>query len=565
MHDHDRAPHRGARSASEGGVYPRRVTEPGAAPAPDLELGAFTASGPWVVDPERLVWKRGLDRVRARTRAEVPRLLAHRRMPPVVRFGRVLVAVGAALGPWYVKERGTPASRAGISRRLRRQFEGLGSTYVKLGQIISAFEGLFPDELVDEFKKLRDQVPPERFADVRAVVEADLGRPLETVFSEFAEEPIAAASIAQVHAARLLTGEEVVVKVQRPRVAQLVRADLRALAWLGPMLVGRIPIAALANPPALVELFAEQIVEELDFRLEAENMLDLARVFAVTEQRTMVVPRPHPYWVTRRVLVMERMRGFAFDDVESMHDAGLDTTAILRAGLIACLEGALIHGVFHGDLHGGNLLVQPSGRTVLFDFGITGRLAEAQRLAFLRLLITGTAGDVKGQLTALRDLGAFPPDTDIDAVYADLELDQPVKDPTQLSSEELVLEMQELVKKLLAYGARAPKDLMLFVKNLMFLNAATATLAPDLDLLGEIAHIHTYFLSQHGERLVRDLGLDPDRAEVDVDAVKASLLVPPEVERLTFRELQERRRLILDRMSRAQRPASRRRWRRRGT
>jgi len=504
------------------------------------------------------VWKRGLDRVRARTRAEVPRLLAHRRMPPVGRFARVLVAIGTAVGPWYVKERGTPGSRSGISRRLRREFEGLGSTYVKLGQIISAFEGLFPDELVDEFKKLRDQVPPEPFAAVRAVVEADFGRPLETIFSEFAEEPIAAASIAQVHAARLLTGEEVVVKVQRPRVAELVRADLRALSWLGPFLVGRIPIAALANPPALVELFAEQIVEELDFRLEAENMLDLARIFAVTEQRTMVVPRPHPYWVSRRVLVMERMRGFAFDDVESMHDAGLDTNAILRAGLIACLEGALIYGVFHGDLHGGNLLVQPSGQTVLFDFGITGRLADAQRLAFLRLLITGTAGDVKGQLGALRDLGAFPADTDIDAVYVDLELDQPVKDPTQMSSDELVLEMQELVKKLLGYGARAPKDLMLFVKNLMFLNAATATLAPDLDLLGEIAHIHTYFLAQHGERLVRDLGLDPDQSAVDVDAVKASLLVPPEVERLTFRELQERRKLILDRMSRAPGPRRRR-------
>jgi ubiquinone biosynthesis protein len=520
-------------------------------PADDLALGAFTETGPWVVDPEHLVWRRGLDRVRARTRADVPMLLARRRIPPIARFVRVSAAITAALVPWYLRDRGTPRSRAGISRRLRRQFESLGSTYVKLGQIISAFEGLFPDELVDEFKKLRDQVPPERFADVRAVVEAELGRPLETVFAEFSEEPLAAASIAQVHAARLLTGEEVVVKVQRPKVAALVRSDLRALSWLGPLLIGRIPIAALANPPALVELFAEQIVEELDFRLEAENMLDLAAVFAATEQRTMVVPRPHPFWVTKRVLVMERLRGFAFDDVESMHAAGLDTNAILRAGLIASLEGALIFGVFHGDLHGGNLLVQPSGRTVLFDFGITGRLGEVQRLAFLRLLLFGTSGDVRGQIASLRDLGAFPPDTDLDAVYVDLELDKPVKDPTQMSADELVLEMQELVKKLLAYGARAPKDLMLFVKNLMFLNAATATLAPDLDLLGEIAHVHAYFLQTHGERLVRELGMDPTQATVDVDAVKASLLVPPEVESLTFRDLQERRRTILKRMGEA--------------
>ncbi|HZP29545.1 MAG TPA: AarF/UbiB family protein [Acidimicrobiia bacterium] len=543
------------------------MEDPAPAPAasPDLAVGAFTERGPWVVEPAELVWCRGLDRVRARTRAEVPRLLQTGRVPPLGRLARVVALVGTALGVWYRRERGTPASRAGLSRRLRRAFERLGSTYVKLGQIVSAFEGLFPDELVDEFKKLRDQVPPERFDDVRAVVERELGRPLDAVFSEFAEEPIAAASIAQVHAARLVTGEEVVVKVQRPRVAALVRADIRALAWLAPWLVGRIPVTALANPPALVELFAEQIVEELDFRLEAENMLDLARVLAVTEQRTMVVPRPHPVLVTRRVLVMERLRGFAFDDVASMHAAGLDTTKILRAGLIACLEGALLYGVFHGDLHGGNLLVQPDGRTVLFDFGITGRLDEPKRLAFLRLLITGTAGDVRGQLAALRDLGAFPADTDLDAVFRDLELDQPVKDPTQMSADEMVTELQDLVKKLLGYGARAPKDLMLFVKNLMFLNAATATLAPDLDLLGEIAHIHAYFTQVHGERILREIGLGAVAQPIDIDAVKASFLVPPEVDRLTFRELQERRRTILRRMGEersAGGTAGRRRFRR---
>jgi ubiquinone biosynthesis protein len=532
------------------------------APAPDVEHFAFTDDGPWVVEPELITWKQGLDEIRARTRGEVPHLLARRRIPPLGRLTRVVARLAVALGGWRIRDRGTPRSRAGMSRRLRRAFEDLGSTYVKLGQIVSAFEGLFPDELVTEFKRLRDQVPPERFEDVRSVVETDLGRPLKEVFSEFDEAPIAAASIAQVHAARLITGEEVVVKVQRPRVAGLVHDDIRALAWISPMLVGRIPVSALANPPALVELFAEQIIEELDFRLEAENMLDLAHVFADTGQRTMLVPRPHPSLVTRRVLVMERLRGFAFDDVVSMHDAGVDTTAVLRAGLIASLEGAMLYGVFHGDLHGGNLMVEPSGRTVLFDFGITGRLREPQRLAFLRLLLSGTAGDVRGQLVALRDLGAFPPDTDLDAVFFDLELDQPVKDPTQMSADEMVNELQELVKKLLGYGARAPKDLMLFVKNLMFLNAATATLAPELDLLGEIVHVHTYFVQTHGERLARELGMDPSEAVINVDAIKAGFLVPPEVERLTFADLQERRKLIIERMSKQEERRKARRRRR---
>ena len=142
---------------------------------------------------------------------------------------------------------------------------------------------------------------------VRLTVEQDLGARLEDVFASFDETPLAAASIAQVHAATLQTGEQVVVKVQRPTVSTLVRKDLRVMAWLAPHLVGRIPVAALANPPALVELFAETIVEELDFRMEAANMLDIATMLHDLDQhRTSSLGRI-PTLVTRRVLVMERV------------------------------------------------------------------------------------------------------------------------------------------------------------------------------------------------------------------------------------------------------------------
>ncbi|MGZ4675054.1 MAG: ABC1 kinase family protein [Acidimicrobiia bacterium] len=471
----------------------------------------------------------------------------------------MVTSVGWALGWWYVRERGTPHSRAGLSARLRRSFEHLGSTYIKLGQIVSGGDGLFPEELVREFKRLRDRVPAEPYATVRRIVEEDLGRPLEEVFASFDEAPLAAASIAQVHAARLVSGESVVVKVQRPLVARRVREDLRALAWLGPRMVGRIPVAALANPPALVELFAETIVEELDFRLEAENMLDVAHALAQIGVRATVVPRPHPRLVTRRVLVMERLAGFEFEDAEGMHAAGIDTNALLRAGLISFLEGALVHGVFHGDLHGGNLFVMSDGRTALLDFGITGRLDERKRLAFLRLLILGSSGDVRGQLGALRDLGAFPPDTDLDAVIADLGLDRPLQDPTLMSADELVTELRDLTKKLLEYGARAPKELMLFVKNMMFLDGATATLAPDLDIIGEIVHVYAYFQERYGDRIARDLGLT-ETPEIDLASVKASLGVGSEWEdSLTYAQVRERRELIRSRMQARQQRARRRR------
>jgi ubiquinone biosynthesis protein len=510
-------------------------------PSPDLAFGAFSDHGPWVLDPDAIPWRWDVDRIRRGTRLEVARLLAPGRFPPLGRLVRVVATIGRALALWFLLEWRRPGSRVGISRRMRRAFEHLGSSYVKLGQIISGGEGLFPDELVREFKLLRDQVPPEPFADVRAVVETELGGRLDELFAEFDESPIAAASIAQVHAARLVTGEPVVVKIQRPRVAELFRADIAALTWLAPYLVGRIPVTALANPPALVELFAETVIEELDFRLEADNMLAVAGVFAATEQRAIIVPRPHPELVTRRVLVMERLDGFAFDDVESMHAAGIDTHALLQAGLIASLEGALIHGVFHGDLHGGNLVVQPDGRTVLFDFGQTGRLTEPQRLAFLRLLMTGSTGDARGQLAALRDLGSFPPDVDIEALVRDLDLEGPVKDPVQMSADELVTEMREVTKKLLGYGARAPKELMLFVKNMMFLNSATAVLGPDLDMIEQMMQVYAYFAQQHGERILREVGIDAARAVPDREAVKAAFMVDSDVETLTFRDVQARR------------------------
>ncbi|MBV9950912.1 MAG: AarF/ABC1/UbiB kinase family protein, partial [Acidimicrobiia bacterium] len=236
-------------------------------PLADLAIGAFTEHGPWEIHLDHLPWRAAVPEVRARVRRELPELVRPRRLPPGLRVVRVARKLGTALVAWALIERrkGNPTSRAGISRRLRIAAEALGPTYIKLGQIISSGEGIFPAELVGEFRKCRDQVPPEPFPVVREVVEADLGRPLHEVFSSFERRPLAAASIAQVHAATLVTGEEVVVKVQRPSVGRLVHQDLRAMAWLAPFLVGRIPIAALANPPALVDLFAETITEELDF------------------------------------------------------------------------------------------------------------------------------------------------------------------------------------------------------------------------------------------------------------------------------------------------------------
>jgi len=519
----------------------------------DLQWGSFTERGPWDLDPQNIRWLGSTQALRSQAKAEVPVLTTPRRLPPGGRVIIVTINIVKALAPWFIKKKRNKyvdrsASQADVSLRLRKAVETLGPTYIKLGQIISSGEGLFPPELVEQFKKCRDQVPAEPFSTVRQTVEQDLGARLEDVFEWFDEKELAAASIAQVHAARLLTGEDVVVKVQRPRVASLVRKDLTVMAWIAPYLVGRIPISALANPPALVELFAETIVEELDFRLEAANMLDVAAMLHDLGQEGYIVPRPHPTLVTRRVLVMERISGFNFDDVAGMKDAGIDTEAVIRTGMIAFMEGAMIHGIFHGDLHGGNLFVLQDGRTALLDFGIVARLSQERRLAFLRLMLSATTNDIMGQMTALRDLGALPMDTDLGAVIKDLRLDQATIDPTTLSGEQMVTEVQRVIKALLGYGASLPKELMLYVKNMVFLDGAISRLAPELDILGEVANISMMFAQRHGDRLGKELGVDPDAVAFDMGGVKASLGLDADVDRMTYKELQARRDLIQKRM-----------------
>jgi ubiquinone biosynthesis protein len=521
--------------------------------ASDQTWGAFTEAAPWELDLDEVTWLEVVPGLRRAAAERVPELTHPDRFPPGLRIGTVLDQLTRALLPWYVRRKlhrypSSEAGRADLSHRLRVAAEHLGASYIKLGQIISSGEGLFPAELVAEFKKCRDQVPAEPFDVVRATIEADLGHPLEEIFEHIDEVPLAAASIAQVHAAKLRTGEDVVVKVQRPSVGAFVHRDLATMAWLAPHLVGRIPVTALANPPALVELFAETIVEELDFRLEAANMIDIARVLRELEQHQFVVPRPHPELVTRRVLVMERVFGFNFDDVTGMRDAGIDTEAVVRTGMIAFMEGAMIHGIFHGDLHGGNLFVLPDGRTALLDFGIVARLSQERRMAFLRLMLGAMTNDLDGQMAALRDLGALPPDTDLAAVIRDIGLDQPTIDPTTLTGDEMVKEVQRVVKALLGYGAKLPKELMLYVKNMVFLDGAIARLAPDLDLLAEITQISMHFATRHGERLATELGIEANNIEFDFEGVKAGFGVESHVDSLTYRELQERRQLIQKRM-----------------
>jgi len=379
--------------------------------------------------------------------------------------------------------------RETVARRLRLATEALGPTFVKFGQVLGSAEGLLPAEFVAEFGRCRDEVRPEASDVVVREVERSLGH-LTEVFQSFDPRPLAAASIAQVHAATLADGREVVVKVQRPGVRRVMERDISVLHAMATA-IEQIDLLSTANLTGMVEMFAGNVLEELDFRLEAENMIAVALSLESAGATQVVVPRPIPGSVTPTVLVMERLRGTRLHDSAATGQSPDEALAVLRTGTQAVLESALEHGLFHGDLHAGNMLLLDDGRYGLLDFGIVGRFDPAQRRGLWEWIGAMLADDLGAQLRSLQTLGAFPAGTDLEAVAAGLEselsrVEQPQGDS---SFDEVAAGFERIARILQASGMRIPKELSLFLKNLMHVNGSLRVLAPERDPYAEVGEI----------------------------------------------------------------------------
>lgn len=412
-----------------------------------------------------------------------------------------------------------------VARDLRRAFEALGPTYIKLGQLISSSVGLVPADVADEFGKCRDAIKADPFSVVETTVDRAFGDS-GAVFSSFDPEPIASASIAQVHAATLRDGREVVVKVRHPGTRRRFYQDIAIMAWQATLL-DRLRSLGIVNPRALVELLARQIVEELDLRLEALNMCEIGASIEHAGLDYVRCPRPVPELVSERVLVMERLDGIPYADVAAIVDSGVDTERLLALGIRAVLDGTFVYGIFHGDLHAGNLLVQPPDSFGLLDYGIVGRLSETQRLALVRFAFAVASGDVRGQIEAMAAFEAFPPDAPLDGMIADLETHQAhVQRELVASAEEFGLDdladaIAVVIEELSKHGFRMPPELALFCKNLLYLNSSILTLAPHMDLIEVLGPIMFSLATKHAELFAGQIRIDAstarERAEVGRD------------------------------------------------
>jgi len=302
--------------------------------------------------------------------------------------------------------------------RLRGALEELGPTFVKLGQILSLRPDLVPPDIALELSKLQDAAPPIPFAQIRETLESELDRPIDAVFAEFSPEPIAAASLAQVHRARTHTDEIVAVKVQRPGIARVIESDLDILFHLAQLMERHLSDGERYAPVDAVTEFSRSIRKELDFVHEARNAEIFARNFAGDE--TIHVPRVFWDYTTPRVLTMEYIDGIKFSDLDALERGGLDRRVLARNGARAILKQVFDHGFFHADPHPGNLLALPGNVIAPLDFGMMGRLDERLRDQVAELLFGVVERDVDLIIRALTDMGCVQAGSDSAGLRRDL-------------------------------------------------------------------------------------------------------------------------------------------------
>ena len=275
------------------------------------------------------------------------------------------------------------ANRRAIGERVARVLAELGPTYIKLGQLLATREDLFPREVTTALGMLHADVPPMKPKEVLRAIEDALGVPPDVAFLAIDPAPLAAASVGQVHRARLRSGERVVIKVQRPALPETVVADLTLLRWLASLLQRAMPEVALMDPLALLDAFERSLTAELDFRNEAENARRLERLLdGAPEVR---VPRVHHEWTRRTLLVLEEVRGRRLGELSDV-ERQRARARLLRAFARQILD----HGVFHADPHPGNLLVEDSGKIVLLDLGAVDAV-DGDLRAGLHRLVTAMA------------------------------------------------------------------------------------------------------------------------------------------------------------------------------
>ncbi|MFM8269666.1 MAG: ABC1 kinase family protein [Pseudomonadota bacterium] len=368
-----------------------------------------------------------------------------------------------------------------LPMRLRIAFEKLGPGFVKLGQLMASRPDLIPEAFVDEFSKLQDQVATLPFSDIKKQIEDELKRPLNEIFSSFDEQPLAAASIAQVHSAILKSGQSVAVKVQRPGIDKILHTDVSILRGLAGLLENYVPETKPFNPQGLVEEFFHTILFELDFRVEANNIRKIKSQLSKSTQ--VAIPDVFSEYSSQKVLVLEKFDGIRFSDREKIIAQGINPRQIIETGADAFFQMVMRNGLFHGDLHAGNLFVLNDGRIGIIDFGIVGRLSRRVQDSIISMFIAIMDEDYDTLATEYVTLCSPDGDTDIAQLQKDLmDAISPYVGLAlgDVNVGKLLLQSTSIAAK---HQLKVPRELMLLFKAIMTIDGLAKKLDPDFDIL----------------------------------------------------------------------------------
>ena len=370
-----------------------------------------------------------------------------------------------------------------LGGQIRLALERLGPTFIKFGQMLSTRVDLLPEEIAAELKKLQDAVPPAPFPEVRAEIERAFGRPLtggDGVFASFEETPVAAASIAQVHFARLPDGREVAVKVRRPRVERVIAEDLAILRMLAELFHRHFPEYRRLRAPAVVEEFARTITGELNLRAEGAHAARLRE--ALADNPDVVIPRVVWDYTKREVLTTERIEGIPIDETRALAQAGHDRRALAEKLATIFFEMVFVHGYFHADMHPGNIFVTEAGAIAFVDFGIVGRLPMKTRRYLAEMLVAFLERDYARAARVHLDAGYVPPETDLLAFEDALrEIAEPIfnRPLGEISIAELLGCMFAVTER---FRMETQPQLLLLQKTMLTIEGIARELAPEANI-----------------------------------------------------------------------------------